>query len=136
MSLKGDDPIKPVLPSRINPTDHSTAGIFLINTIAREVPRANILEHFRIDRKTGDPESVKVEVRMTINGVEVDFEKSINDMWERLSKTFDAAVLDKARDLVMLTKHQDILDILRSAERELLDELEKHFPNFKKEELG
>ena len=108
----------------INPVSNDTAGIFLLNTITREVPRADIIEHFRI-YQGGD--RTLVEVEMKINGVEVDFSKSVTDMWERLSSRFDEKVLEKAKDLVSESRFEKLGEIMRQAEYQIQDELEALF---------
>ena len=104
---------------------NDTASIFLLNTITREVSRGDILEHFRIVHEHGKP--TLVEVEMKINGVEVDFSKSVTDMWERLSSRFDQEVLEKAKDLVSESRFEKLGEIMRQAEYQIHDELEVLF---------
>lgn len=103
----------------INPTDHSTAAIFLINAMTREVPRGELLEHFKI--KDGNP--VKVEVELKINGVPVAFTQSINEMWGRLNSTYEADVKAKALELVELTSINEIEDVLQNTVKALRAQL-------------
>lgn len=113
--------------SLVNPTAHTTPGIYLINVMTRETQgKRDILEHFKIDP---DPSkrSDLVEVELKINGVSVDFEKSVNEMWERLSSRFDENVLEKAKELVSGSRLDKLSDILNRVEWELKDEVEKLF---------
>lgn len=118
--------------SHVDPTSDTTPGIFLINVIARETVRRDMIKHFRLTDPHSPNHVRTVEVKMTINGVEVDFERSVNEMWERLSDTFENKVLEKAKELVKMTKFGKFQEILERAEWEIENELEKAFPEFKK----
>ena len=119
--------------SHVDPTSRTTPGIFLLNMIAREAPHAQMIEHFRLTDPHSSGHVRTVEVKMTINGVEVDFERSVNEMWERLSSSFDAQVLEKAKELLKLTRFSNLEDILQRAEWAIENELERLFPEFKKD---
>lgn len=111
--------------SSVCPTDHTTPAIFLINAISREAPRGDVLNHFNIVTKEGHKPEVDVE--LTINGVSVDFEKTVNEMWERLSNRFDEKVLEKAKELVSMSRFSKIEELIQDAEWKIEEELEKLF---------
>lgn len=109
----------------ISPVANNTPGIFLLNTMTREVSRGSILEHFRVVREDG--KDVLVNVEMKINGVEVDFSKSVTEMWERLSSQFDEKVLEKAKELVSESRFEKLDNIMKQAEDQIQAELETLF---------
>jgi hypothetical protein len=111
----------------ISPGEHSTAGVFLINTMSAHAPRADLLEVFRF--KEGEPRVVEAELR--INGVEVNFRAAIEDCWGRLSNRFDEATLEKAKELVKASRLRKMQDIIERAEWELSNEIEQLFPQLK-----
>lgn len=107
--------------SKINPTEHSTCGIFLINMMSEDVPHGELLKHFRIEQTYNEP--TLVDVTMQINGVPVDFKKSLEEMWSRLFLTYENDVLEKAKTLVSRSKFDKLNDILEQAEYSIMDEL-------------
>ena len=110
---------------QISPTSYNTPSIFLLNAISREACRADLLDHFKIVREDGKPTLVNVE--MKINGVEVDFSATVNDMWKRLSSTFEEKVLEKAKELIRETRSDRFNEIVQQSERILLRDLEALF---------
>lgn len=109
----------------IDPTLNDTPSIFLLNMMTAEAKRGDLLEHFKITLNTNEP--TKVEVELKINGVEVDFSKSITEMWNRLQASYDEDVLEKAKELVSQTRLQKLNDLLQDAEYKIQAELEELF---------
>ena len=109
----------------INPADHSTVAIYLINTMSREAKHVNLLEHFKIKRVVGD--AVTVDVELLINGVPVDFQKSIEEMWERLSSRYNEDVLEKAKQMLSNTRLGKLNDLLDNATWQIEEELNTLF---------
>lgn len=107
----------------VGPTDHTTPAIYLLNTMSREAKRSDLLEHFKIKRVDGQKTTVEVELK--INGMPVDFSKSIQEMWDRMFNRYEDDVLEKAKELLSATRFDKLNQILSAAE----DEIEKEVKN-------
>ena len=107
------------------PVSKTTPGIFLLNCMSREAKNANLLEHFKI--KTADGENTFVEVKMTINGVEVDFSKSITEMWERLQFQYDEDLISKAKELIIGDRFYRFNESIYELECNFKEEVDKLF---------
>ena len=105
----------------IDPVSRSIPGIFIINTMTAEAKRGDMLKHFNVDVVSGKKVMVKVE--MKINDVEVDFCKSLTEMWNRLQESYDADVLAKAKELVSNSRFEKLNQLLADAEYKIEDEL-------------
>lgn len=117
---------------KISPVERTTPGIYLLNTMSREAKLSDLLEHFKIERVKG--ESVKVEVELKINGVPVNFSKSVEEMWERMLSSYNKDVLEKAKELISKTRFDGLNRIMDSVEYQMQCELEKLFPEIINEE--
>jgi len=93
--------------------------------MSREAKRADLLEHFKI--KTADGENTFVEVEMKINGVEVDFSKSVTEIWERMQSSYDEDLLEKAKELVGVMRLERLQDIIQGVEDKLEREVNELF---------
>ena len=111
----------------IDPTRRDTPGIFLINVMSAEAKRGDLLEHFKINLIRNEP--TKVEVELKINGVEVDFSRAITEMWNRLQDSYNADVMQKAKDLISQTRFEKLNELLQDAEYKISEELEELFNN-------
>lgn len=111
----------------IDPTRRDTPSIFLINMMSAEAERGDLLEHFKITLVENTPTKVKVELK--INGVEVDFSRSITEMWNRLQESYDADVMQKAKELISQTRFEKLQDLMQEAEYKIEAELEELFKN-------
>jgi hypothetical protein len=110
---------------KINPTAHTTPAVFLINTMAREAKGKDLLEYFRVQRDGKEPPSVTVELK--INGVEVDFSKSVTEMWARLRARHHEDILEQAKELVSNSRLEKLNDIIQLAEFRINNEIEVLF---------
>ena len=108
--------------SKIDPTDHSLCGIFHINIMSSEVKRSSLFTHFKINQS---PDEKNVDVTMQINGVSVDFKRSLEEMWTRLSDAYDADVLKSANALIAESRVYKLNQIIYEAEQTIRNELEK-----------
>ena len=109
----------------LNPITNDTAGVFLINIMAASPRRQDLLEHFKIQNPANG--ITLVEVEMKINGVEVDFSRSVTDMWNRLHDCYEEDVIEKATELVGMSKLDRLASIIREAEQEIESEIRTLF---------
>lgn len=110
--------------SNVRVTDHSAPAIMLIEAMARESKDDDILAKF----PTMPPLKLEyVNVKLTINGVEVDFVQTAREMWNRLAASHDEDVLAKAKELVGRGRLDKLSDILSRFEWELENEVEQLF---------
>jgi hypothetical protein len=109
----------------INPTEHSTASIFLINAMAKAVAPGGLFEHFKIPTNSGQP--VEVEVELKINGVEVPFKETLNEMWDRMRSRYKEDILEKAHELISQSRFEKLNDLLADAEYNIKAELQELF---------
>lgn len=111
----------------VDPVARTPASIMLINAISRAAKDANLLEMFRVNTPPGQKTFLEVEFK--VNGVPVDFEKTANEMWERLRATHEADVLETAEKMLgQFEVFQDIRDTLDTVAENLKLELHKVWP--------
>ena len=109
----------------------TTGAIYLINAMTREVKHAEMLDHFNLEQIEG--KNVHVNVELLINGVSVDFTKTLEEMWNRMCSSYDSDVLEKAKSLLSTTRFENLSNMLQQAESDMCDELHKLFPNIERE---
>jgi hypothetical protein len=69
-------------------------------------------------------EQVEVEVELTINGVPVSFQKSVDELWERTMAQYEQRILEKAKELVSASRLGKLQEIIERAEWQLQEEIE------------
>jgi hypothetical protein len=113
--------------SIIDCTARTTPAVMLLNAMTREckVNRLDILTKFNIPQVPLVNQCVKV--CLTVNSVEVDFVKTSQEMWDRLVKGYDHAVLEKAKELISQPSFTDLAgainNIITEAQARLEQEL-------------
>ena len=86
-----------------------------------------IEEKFGNLKPHGEDGPVEVEVELKVNGVPVCFSTAIDNIWERVSKQYDAEVLKAAKELVKGTRLQRLTEILDRFDWELEQEVTQLF---------
>lgn len=86
-----------------------------------------IEEKFGNLKPQGEDGPVEVEVELKVNGVPVCFSTSIDNIWERASKQYDADVMKAAKELVKGTRLQRLTEILDRFDWELEQEVTQLF---------
>lgn len=111
--------------SIVDCTDRTAPAIMLLNAMTREcqVSRLDILTKFNIPQVPLVDQCVKV--CLTVNGVEVDFVKTSQEMWDRLAKGYDEAVLEKAKELISLSSFSNLADTINDVISEAQARLER-----------
>ena len=67
-----------------------------------------------------------IEVKLTVNGTELPYSETMDDIWERSQREFDKKVLQKARELVAGARLASLdaqLDRLKDTLDEVLDQM-------------
>lgn len=116
-----------VASERLSVVSNDTAGRFLINMIAVETPRQDVLNKFRFSTEPG--QTAMADVALTINGVPVNFTRAINDMWERLTADYDEDVKKAAKELIRSSRFNELSHLLERIEWSISAEIEKLFPS-------
>lgn len=109
--------------SIVNVTDNTAPAIMLINAMAREAPRDELLSTFNHPQFPLTHSSV--DVRLTINGVEVDFMKTAQEMWDRLRRHHREDVEKCAKELLSQTRFDKLGELIQKVEWEIGQEIEK-----------
>lgn len=105
--------------SQIDIIAHTTPSILLMNAVCAKIGRDDLTEALRFTKKEGGGYSSLVDVKLTVNGVEIPFESTVENMWNQLSNSVDARALAKAKDIISGAGLADLFDTIRHAEWEI-----------------
>lgn len=108
--------------SIVSPTSNTTEGRVAINIMSAEAATDKLYEHFKLVTIPG--QDVTVDVQMTINGVPVDYSRSIIDLWERVKAHRDKEVLAKAKELISMTRFSKLNERLDDLEYAAIREID------------
>lgn len=111
------------MPSNVDCTARTAPAIMLLEAMVRESKIAELDKKFGLPAVPLRNEFVRVELK--INGVEVDFVKTAQEMWERLESQHEADVLEKAKELVGRTRLDKVHQLMERFEWEIEQELLK-----------
>ena len=81
------------MPEVKNVLNRDAAGIILMNAVS--IPEG------LVNKIASSPGGPNVEVKLTVNGVEVPFEQAVNEAFERWERNFNDYVEKKAKELIM-----------------------------------
>jgi hypothetical protein len=99
---------------KINVTEYKTPSIFLLNAICKQFPRDDMLEALNIP-----PGEQHVDVKLTVNGVEIPFEATINDLWKQCQDDLNTRALEQAKKIVLGAGLEELFDKIRQSEWEI-----------------
>ncbi len=109
---------------KVNPVDHSTASILLINAMSKHCPNSvDMKEMFGIERPAEGP--VMLDVELIVNGVSVPFKHTVEDVWRQLCDKRDEKLLEMAKKLVSSSALEPLMDALQTAQWDIEQALEK-----------
>lgn len=60
-----------------------------------------------------------VEVKLTVNGIEIPFEHTINEMWTNVNNDVDNRALDRAREIISGAGLSRLFEAIKRADYEL-----------------
>lgn len=101
--------------------DRNAVSITLWNAMCASVSKNDLLEHFNIE-PTG--EDTAAEVKITVNGVEVDFTETFVKYVQQFNTGFNAAVEKKAKELIMKDNAlQELAHAIEDAEYEIKERI-------------
>lgn len=66
-----------------------------------------------------------IEVILTVNGVELPYTETMDDVWIRSQAEFDKKVLEKAKELISDARLEAVLDVIEDARSMIFSALEK-----------
>lgn len=107
------------MPSEIDVVAHNAPSMMILEAMAREVGD-DFIEKFNLKGYTA-------EVKLTINGVEVDFVATAQELWDRLEAQFKEEVLEKAKELVGASRLSKLQRLTDRYEWEMENEIEQLF---------
>jgi enamine deaminase RidA (YjgF/YER057c/UK114 family) len=102
----------------IDVTHQNAASLLVLEAMCEKVGDGDILEVFKVGT------DAKVEVKMFVNDVEVDVVQALNEAWERLEAVYEKNLLEKAKELVSMTKFEDLSHKLERAAWDIEQALE------------
>lgn len=112
--------------SRIN--WNTPMSVFLWEAMVRESNKGKDIDKvFGLECPTPKGKELEVEVDFRVNGVPLNFQKTVEELWGRMSKRFDDEVLQKAKELVNLTRFERLSEIINNAEYQIEQEIERVF---------
>ena len=108
--------------SEVSIIEHSDAGIFIVNAMSDASTDDTFLSHFKMNDDCKHP---IVKVEMTVNGVPVDFRKTLEDIFDIFESKYDETVKKAALDLVSGSRLQKLSQALENAEWQIEDEINR-----------
>jgi len=99
---------------KIKVTDYSTPSVFLLNAICKQFPRDDMLEALNIP-----PGEQHVDVKLTVNGVEIPFEATINDLWRQCTDSVNERAQEIAKKTLLGSYLEELFDTIRQSEWEI-----------------
>lgn len=104
---------------KIDVLDHSTASILVFRMMCQleEKQRpviGDLRKMFNMAEDNND-----VDIKITVNGVEVDAVECLNTCWANLERTHEDRAYALAREMISLSGLSDIEEKIRDAEREI-----------------
>lgn len=103
--------------------EQNALSITLFNAMCLQVERGDILKHFNLEAN-GD--ATTAELKIFVNGVEVDIVPELVGFLESIDQQFEEAVEKKAKELIM--KDQTLCDLayeIQNAEYAIQQRLDK-----------
>jgi predicted lipid-binding transport protein (Tim44 family) len=110
------------MPSNVDVVAHTAPSIMLIEAMTRSSKNDALLEMFGFPKIP--LQQHVAEVKLTINGVEVDFVKTAQEMWDRMVHSYEKDVEEAARKLLSKTRFEKLEQIISQAEDEIEREVE------------
>lgn len=106
--------------SQVDLVAHTTPSIALLNAICRKFDRNDVIAGLNIPHQTS-----VVEVKLTVNGVEIDFEKMVEELWRQANDNANERARQLAKDMIRGTKLQGLFEVMEKAEFEIGEALDK-----------
>jgi hypothetical protein len=107
--------------SKIDMVAQTTPAVALFNAICAHVARNDIREVLNV------PEGSVVDVKLTVNGVEIPFEPTVEHLWKQVNDNLDERAMELAKQIIAGAGLQDLFDRIKRAEWEIGDALEASF---------
>lgn len=106
-------------------SEHKTAAIVLFSAICMKFSHSDIVEELNLA-----PDNV-ADVVLTVNGVEIPFEPTVEEMWRQVNEDVDRRALKLAEEIISGAKLQGVFDAVRRAEWEISTALENALKEIK-----
>jgi hypothetical protein len=100
--------------SKVNLVADTTPSIMLLNAVCKRFPKDDWTD--KINLKVGEQH---VEVKLTLNGVEIPFEATVNEMWTQVNNDLDKRALELVKQAIDGTDLQNLFDTIKRAEYEI-----------------
>jgi hypothetical protein len=102
-------------------------SIVLWEAMVRESKPEDMAQKYGIECPTPKGKELEVEVDFRVNGVPLNFKKTVEELGARMESRFDEEVLKKAKELVNLTRFERLSEIINNAEYQIEQEIERVF---------
>jgi hypothetical protein len=105
--------------SKLSLIANTTPSIFLLNAVSKQFPDKDLREALNL------LEGSEVDVKLTVNGVEIPFESTINDLWKQCQDDVNGRALEMAQKIISGAGLDDLFKTIREAEWQVGAALEK-----------
>lgn len=112
--------------SKVSLITDTTPSIMLLNAVCKRFPEDDWPD--KISLKTGEQH---VEVKLTLNGVEVPFEDTVNEMWKQVNDDLDKRALEMVTRAIDGTDLENLFATVRRAEYEIEQAIKTSLAKFK-----
>jgi DNA primase len=109
--------------SIVNVIDHTAPSVMILEAMVRTAGHDQLLTMFGFPKVPLTHQHA--EVKLFINGAEVDFIKTAQEMWDRMTRTYNEDLEEAARKLVKRTRLEKLEEILSRAEELVESEVNK-----------
>jgi hypothetical protein len=111
--------------SIIDLTDQTTPAITLMNAVCNKFARDDIRACINL------PEGSEVEVKLTVNGVEIDFATTVQELWDQCNRDADGRALTMAKDIIKGAGLEKVREAVERAEWEISNALDESLKQIK-----
>lgn len=115
----------------IDPVGHDSVAIFILNAMSAQTADGDeLFKKFNIPEYSGQLNyKPTVDIRLLVNGVEVDCLKSLKETMDRLLSGYERHIEEKAKELVTATRLDKLLSLLNEYEWQIENEINRLFPD-------
>ena len=108
--------------------EKTTPAIALFNAICKHVARDDLREVLDL------PEGSIADVVLTVNGVVIPFEDTVNDLWKQVNDDLNKRALDLVKKTILGANLEELFDRIRQSEWEIENAFKTALENINKDQ--
>jgi hypothetical protein len=120
-------------PETIDPLDPSAAGVLLMNAMGAAAQGTNFGDLFIAPYRSNPDNAgkpVRVQVVLTVNGVQVPYMETVNESWKALDAKLATMIEERAYELCTAAGLDELMNSIQRAEWDIKDALQRASQKF------